>query len=67
MTDFTDMIDGYRRFRTTGWAQQRERWTELNEGQSPRVMVIACSDSRSHVIHDLMHFQPLLPQAQHDA
>ncbi len=46
MTDFTDMIDGYRRFRTTGWAQQRERWTELNEGQSPRVMVIACSDSR---------------------
>ncbi|MFD1105760.1 carbonic anhydrase [Sphingobium olei] len=46
MTDFSDMIDGYRRFRTTGWAQQRERWTELSEGQSPRVMVIACSDSR---------------------
>jgi carbonic anhydrase len=46
MTDFTDMLEGYRRFRTTGWSEQRERWDELNEGQSPRVMVIACSDSR---------------------
>ena len=46
MTDFTDMLAGYRRFRQTGWAQQRQRWDELNEGQSPRVMVIACSDSR---------------------
>lgn len=46
MTDFSDMLAGYRRFRETGWAQQRERWDELNEGQSPRVMVIACSDSR---------------------
>ncbi len=40
------MLAGYRRFRETGWAQQRERWDELNEGQSPKVMVIACSDSR---------------------
>jgi carbonic anhydrase len=46
MTDFTDMLTGYRRFRDTGWAQQRERWDELSEGQNPRVMVIACSDSR---------------------
>lgn len=46
MTDFTDMLKGYRRFRETGWARQRQRWDELNEGQSPRVMVIACSDSR---------------------
>jgi len=46
MTDFNDMLAGYRRFRETGWAQQRERWDELSEGQSPRVMVIACSDSR---------------------
>lgn len=46
MADFTDMLAGYRRFRTTGWSQQRERWDELNDGQSPRVMVIACSDSR---------------------
>lgn len=46
MTDFTDMLAGYRRFRNTGWSQQRGRWDELSEGQSPRVMVIACSDSR---------------------
>ena len=47
MTHFADMIDGYRRFRNGGWQQQRERWHELAEGQSPKVMVIACSDSRS--------------------
>ncbi|HEX7784193.1 MAG TPA: carbonic anhydrase [Sphingobium sp.] len=46
MADFNDMLAGYRRFRETGWAQQRERWDELSEGQSPKVMVIACSDSR---------------------
>lgn len=46
MTQFADMLAGYRRFRKTGWAEQRERWGELSEGQSPRVMVIACSDSR---------------------
>jgi len=46
MTVFADMIDGYRRFRAGVWAEQRERWDELKDGQSPRVMVIACSDSR---------------------
>lgn len=47
MTHFADMIEGYRRFRNGGWAQQRERWEQLAVGQSPKVMVIACSDSRS--------------------
>lgn len=46
MTDFADLIDGYRRFRTSEYRRHRERWEELREGQSPRVMVIACSDSR---------------------
>lgn len=46
MADFSHMIEGYRRFRETGWAQQRERWDELRDGQSPKVMIIACSDSR---------------------
>jgi len=46
MTDFADLITGYHRFRETGWSRQHERWAELREGQSPRVMVIACSDSR---------------------
>ena len=46
MTDFTGLIDGYRRFRSGDWRRQRERWAELSDGQSPKVMVIACSDSR---------------------
>ncbi len=46
MTGFDQLIDGYRRFRSTDYARQWRRWTELDEGQSPRVMVIACSDSR---------------------
>ena len=44
--NFEALIDGYRRFRDQDWKDERERWTELAEGQSPRVMVIACSDSR---------------------
>ena len=43
---FEGLIAGYRRFREHGWSDQRERWTELCEGQSPKVMIIACSDSR---------------------
>jgi len=43
---FSDMLEGYKRFRATGWTNQRERWNELRDGQSPKVMIIACSDSR---------------------
>ena len=46
MTRFTDLVDGYRRFRSNEWKIERERWAELAEGQSPKVMVLACSDSR---------------------
>lgn len=46
MTDFSDLLSGYRRFRQTEYGRQRNRWDELSEGQSPKVMVIACSDSR---------------------
>ncbi|MET4896000.1 carbonic anhydrase [Sphingomonadaceae bacterium jetA1] len=46
MTDFNDLVDGYQRFRTSDWRRQRDRWAELKDGQSPKVMVIACSDSR---------------------
>jgi carbonic anhydrase len=47
MSRFAELIEGYRRFRTHGWKEQRERWAELVAGQSPKMMVIACSDSRS--------------------
>ena len=46
MTYLTELIDGYHRFRRQDWARERERWSELAEGQSPKVMVLACSDSR---------------------
>ena len=46
-----DLIEGYRRFRQQDWARERERWTELAEGQSPRVMVLSCADSRVDPAH----------------
>ncbi|UZK69988.1 carbonic anhydrase [Sphingomonas sp. S1-29] len=46
MTYFTNLVEGYHRFRTSDLRRQRDRWLELREGQSPKVMVIACSDSR---------------------
>lgn len=46
MQHLSQLIDGYRRFRQQDWARERERWAELAEGQSPKVMVLACSDSR---------------------
>src|SRR3954467_11423988 len=46
MADLSQLIDGYRRFREQDWARERERWSELAEGQSPKVMIIACADSR---------------------
>lgn len=46
MAAFSDMIQGYHRFRQEHWQEQRERWATLAGGQSPKVMVIACADSR---------------------
>jgi carbonic anhydrase len=44
--ELTELLQGYRRFREHGWKPERTRWEQLGEGQQPRVMVIACSDSR---------------------
>ena len=46
MAEFDILLDGYRRFRQHSYAKQRERYDKLAEGQSPKTMVIACSDSR---------------------
>jgi carbonic anhydrase len=41
------LIEGYRRFRAETWPREKARFEELAEqGQRPRTMVIACSDSR---------------------
>ena len=46
MTGFTDLIQGYRRFRENDWKRERDRWSELAAGQSPKVMILSCADSR---------------------
>ena len=45
--ELAGLIEGYRRFRETGWSARRERWAALRHGQEPRVLVIACADSRT--------------------
>ncbi|HEU4498852.1 MAG TPA: carbonic anhydrase [Sphingomicrobium sp.] len=47
MKGFGNLLDGYRRFRSNQFESARERWQELAEGQAPRAVVIACSDSRA--------------------
>jgi carbonic anhydrase len=40
------LFEGYRRFRREAWPELQRRFENLAEGQSPKVMVIGCSDSR---------------------
>lgn len=47
MTDFNALLDGYRRFRSGPYNEQRARFDSLShQGQFPKTLVIACSDSR---------------------
>jgi carbonic anhydrase len=46
MSYLAELIEGYGRFRKSDWAHERERWSELSEGQSPAVMILSCADSR---------------------
>ena len=47
MQGFGNLLEGYRRFRANRYETARERWEQLAEGQAPRAVVIACSDSRA--------------------
>lgn len=40
------LFEGYRRFRHDAWPDLQRRFETLSTGQSPKVMVIGCSDSR---------------------
>ncbi|GAA4040786.1 carbonic anhydrase [Sphingomonas rosea] len=46
MQAYRALLDGYRRFRSTGYPDQRRRWEALATGQEPPVMIIGCCDSR---------------------
>lgn len=46
MTPYDRLIEGYRRFREHSYGSQVEEWRRLAEGQRPRTMIVACSDSR---------------------
>jgi carbonic anhydrase len=41
------LLEGYRRFRTTVWPAERDRYEALaKRGQNPHTLVVSCSDSR---------------------
>lgn len=42
-----DLKDGYRKFRRGNYRKQVELYHELEEGQHPTIMIIACADSRA--------------------
>jgi carbonic anhydrase len=46
MPEFHALLDGYRRFRTGAYREQKERFDSLIEGQAPPLMVVSCCDSR---------------------
>jgi len=53
-----DLIEGYQTFRAGDFPKQRDLYAELGaNGQKPKVMIIACSDSRADP-SDIFHTYP---------
>lgn len=45
--ELSELVDGYKRFRSTYFGEQAELFPRLStEGQSPKILVVACCDSR---------------------
>ena len=51
MRDVADFVAGFRRFQARYFGRDRELYEQLSRGQSPRALVIACSDSRVDPAH----------------
>ena len=47
MNTVEDLLQGYRSFRKGIYSKQAALYRELGEGQNPRIMLIACADSRA--------------------
>jgi carbonic anhydrase len=47
MPEFTKLVEGYHRFRSAAYIEQKARYDLLaSEGQAPPIMIISCCDSR---------------------
>lgn len=46
MAEVKKLIEGYRRFYKSFFVNDKKVFTDLSQGQSPRTLIIACSDSR---------------------
>lgn len=47
MPEFAALVEGYHRFRSQGYVEQKARFDALSsDGQAPPVMIISCCDSR---------------------
>ncbi len=51
MRDVADFVAGFWRFHARYFGRDRELYEQLSRGQSPRALVIACSDSRVDPAH----------------
>lgn len=47
MKSIPELLDGYRAFRDGPYRQQADLYETLGKGQSPKIMIIACADSRA--------------------
>ncbi len=46
MTVFSQLLNGYDRFRESTYPSQKARYDKLAQGQNPGTMIISCADSR---------------------